>query len=476
MNTRLRKIDYLNYLKCPQEYWLAYHQPLLFGSEPDTLEYRHLRQQGYDVEWYVKRLEQFQPSESRAVDFQRTFQTDAMLARSDIVVTDNQTGIVDIYEIKGAASVKDEHYNDVAFQKLVAEASGVAVGRCYVITMNADYVRHGDIEPEKLFSTTDITEEVALRMEGTERQAREAIRYLDTVPVASLLDYCKDNKLDCKFLRVHFPDLPEYTIFDIAYLKNDKRRELLTQDIVAIVDVPDDFPLSDKQRKQVNAAKTGETVIDHEEIRKRMDAWQYPLQFLDYETFSYAIPQFDGIRPFQQMCFQYSLHTIDVPGAEPRHHEYLARHDEPNPPLALAEHLKNAMSGGIGTVFVWYEAFEKTRNEEMGVMFPEYKDFFDEVNAHTCDLMKIFADRLYVHPDFKGRSSIKKVMPALCPHLSYEDLGISEGLTASISWFHAVKWENMDDAERQRIFQDLLEYCKLDTWAMVEIYRVLADL
>jgi hypothetical protein len=91
--------------------------------------------------------------------------------------------------------------------------------------------------------------------------------------------------------------------------------------------------------------------------------------------------------------------------------------------------------------------------------------------------MKIFADRLYIHPDFKGRSSIKKVFPAICPHATkYDSLGISEGLTASISWFHAVKRLDMDPAERQRIFQDLLEYCTLDTWAMVEIFYVLDGL
>ena len=136
-------------------------------------------------------------------------------------------------------------------------------------------------------------------------------------------------------------------------------------------DVPDDFPLSDKQRKQVAAAKSGATVVERDEIMKRMDTWEYPLHFLDYETFSYAIPQFDGVRPFQQMCFQYSLHTIDSPGGQVRHSgEYLARNGEPNPPLKMAESLKKAMSGGIGTVFVWYEAFEKTRNTEMAAMFP----------------------------------------------------------------------------------------------------------
>ena len=159
-----------------------------------------------------------------------------------------------------------------------------------------------------------------------------------------------------------------------------------------------------------------------------------------------------------------------------RHSEYLARNGEANPPLKLAEHMRQAMSGGIGTVFVWYEAFEKTRNSEMASMFPEYDEFFTEVNNKTVDLMKIFADRLYIHPEFKGRSSIKKVLPVLVPALKYSDLGISEGMTASISWYRAAKWDNLPDDERERIFGDLDKYCELDTLAMVEIYRVLAAL
>ena len=476
MKDRLTKTAFLNYLKCPREFWLTYHQPLLFAG-PDTLEYEHLRQQGYAVQQLVKELGRFQPNENQTVDFERAFQTAELYARSDVVVTRARTGVVDIYEIKGAATVKDEHYDDVAFQKLVAEKSGVAVGCCHVVTMNGEYVRQGKIDVEQLFTITDVTDQIALRMTKTDQQAADAAAYLNSVPMPSLLDYCADNKLECRFIKLHFPDLPAYTIFDIAYLKNDKRRQLLADGIVAITDVPEDFPLSSKQQIQVAAARSGEIVIDCEEIAKRIASWEYPLHFLDYETFSYAIPQFEGVKPFQQMCFQYSLHTIDSPGAEPRHSgEYLARDGEPNPPLRLAESLKEALSGGIGTVFVWYEAFEKTRNTEMAAMFPEFAVFFQEVNAKTVDLMKIFADRLYIHPDFKGRSSIKKVLPVLVPNLSYGKLGISEGLTASISWFRGATWGNMDAEERQRIFDDLEEYCKLDTLAMVEIFNVLKNL
>ena len=474
MKDRLTKTAYLNYLKCPQEFWLDYHHASV-EPEPITLEHEHLRQQGYLVQQLVKKRAEFQDSDSRLVEFERAFQTTDLYARSDIIVTDKGTGTLDIYEIKAAAKVKEEHYEDVAFQKVVIERNGFNVGRCFVITMNGEYVRQGEVDVEQLFVITDVTDDVEQRLETTQEQIYAAIQYLDSIPVPSLVDYCMENKLNCRFIQLHFTDLPDYTVFDIVRLAHDKRRQLLSAGVIDIRHVPEDFKLSEKQRQQIRAAKQNEVIIDRERLTKCIDGWQYPLHFLDYETFSYAIPQFDGIKPFQQMCFQYSLHTIDEPGGEVTHQTFLARDDESNPARALAESLKGALSGEIGTVFVWYESFEKTRNSEMAQMFPDLAPFFEDVNAHTCDLMKVFSENLYVDPKFKGRSSIKKVLPVLRPNLSYKDLGIGDGLTASISWFRAATWDTLSDEERKKIFDDLEKYCELDTRAMVEIYDELVS-
>ena len=148
---------------------------------------------------------------------------------------------MDLYETKSSSSIKDEHIDDVAFQKMVVEQTGLMVNRCFVITTNSDYVRRGDIDPEELFVVTDVTEFVTDRLPATTQRAKDAVAYLKTVPVPSLVDYCVDKKLDCRFIKLHFPDLPDYTVFDIAFLKNEKRRLLLSEGIVAIIDVPDDF-------------------------------------------------------------------------------------------------------------------------------------------------------------------------------------------------------------------------------------------
>lgn len=474
MKDRLTKSDFLRYLKCPPEFWLYVRQPLLV-AQPVTLEQEHLRQQGYSVQQLVKTLDRFQDHAGIGFNYERPFQTFEFYARCDIVAVHNDTGVIDLYETKSGASVKDEYVDDVAFQRLVCEQSGYDVGRCYVITANTEYVRRGDIDPEGLFAVTDVTDLVEQRLPSIKQQAYAAIAYLRTIPVPSLLDYCDKAKLNCEFIKLHFPDLPEYTIFDISFLKNEKRRLLLAEGVVGIVDVPDDFPLSVKQRAQVDAAKNRSINIDADAITKRIDSWEYPLHFLDYETFQYAIPQFEGVRPYQQMCFQYSLHTIDEQGATPRHSFFLSK-GEGDPPRAMAESLKHAMGANIGSVLVWFESFEKTRNSEMAEMYPDLSDFFEEVNSKTVDLMKVFSDKLYVHPDFKGRSSIKKVLPVLRPDLSYKQLRIGDGLTATISWFRAVKWTSLTEEERNEIFKGLEKYCELDTWAMVAIFEHLAAL
>lgn len=473
MKNRLTKTAYLKFLMCPNEFWLSY-QPFYQKTEPDTLEYEHLRQQGYDVERFVKQLERFQTDERIQVDFQRAFQTMDLYAKSDVVVTDRSNGEIDIYEIKSSSKVKPEHLEDVAFQKIVAQQSGFIVKNCYVLILNGEYTRNGEIDPEQLFKIEDVTEQISCMISTTESQIDAAIAFADSVPVPSLVDYCPE-KLDCEYVRLNFPDLPDYTVFNISRINKGKLTELLERNILDIRDIPDGFKLSDKQQIHVTAAKTGQPIIDAVKIIERISSLPYPLHFLDYETFSYAIPQFDGVRPFQQMCFQYSLHTIHEKGGEPEHKAFLARSEE-NPPYELAARLKQDLSDNLGTVFVWYEGFEKTRNEEMAVMFPEFTEFFNELNARTYDLMKIFSDNLYVHPAFKGSSSIKKVLPVLCPHLSYKELGIGDGLTASISWYRAVKWDNLDDAIRNKTFSDLDAYCHLDTKAMVEIFYKLLEL
>jgi hypothetical protein len=201
-----------------------------------------------------------------------------------------------------------------------------------------------------------------------------------------------------------------------------------------------------------------------------LSSFVFPLYFLDYETLSSVVPLFDGHTPYQQVPFQYSLHTVSAPGGVLEHFGYL--HNEYSDPIrplteSLASHI-----GNTGTILVWYENFEKSRNTEMGDSDHGCFSFYKDINDRIIDLMTPFSCGWYAHKDFLGSASIKKVLPVLVPELSYMDLDIHEGVTAQRIWMDTIlDGKNGDD--REKILNNLFEYCKLDTLAMVRIFQKL---
>lgn len=142
----------------------------------------------------------------------------------------------------------------------------------------------------------------------------------------------------------------------------------------------------------------------------------------------------------------------------------------------MAQHLRTHL-GMRGSVVVWNKAFEATRNREMGTMYPEYQPFFNGVNQRIFDLMLIFSKGYYIHPDFQGSASIKKVLPVLSPQFegSYAALNIPTGDEAMLVWLEIIEGRYTPDLV-ETAKQDLLRYCELDTLAMVENWKVLQDL
>lgn len=341
---------------------------------------------------------------------------------------------VDLYEIKASTSAKVEHEFDLAFQTAVLEGTGLKVRNIYVIHVNNQYVRHGAIEADKITHIEDVTIKVRKRSDATAKYMPLA---LATAQQKTMPDPSPDlAKLGSKksWLQVYEAIVPQ---------------------------PPKEYP-----------ADTAPT-IQHDKVTDFLGQLKYPLYFLDYETLMSLVPYFDGHRPYQQVPFQYSLHILQSPDAELDWKEYL-HHDNSDPALPLAEQLIKDI-GYSGSVLVWYEGFEKARNSELGEMLPEYKDAMDALNNRVVDLMVPFKSKWYDDPRFEGSASIKQVLPVICPELSYKDLGIQEGGSAQRLWMEAVL-DNKRADQKDQILADLIEYCKLDTLAMVEIFRKLRDL
>jgi len=461
MNIVLTKSDFLRFLQCPKQLWLHKNKPEI---KPDlSITEEAIFEQGYEVEVLANQLF------SENAQFQVEVSVEGLYAKADVLELDGSTGKWNLYEVKSSNKVKKEHISDLAFQKYVFEKSGKEIQDCFVVHLNGDYVRKGDIDVQSLFTITNVTDKVEDYLHELPNliETAKQILELKEEPKVRVGSQCK-NPYVCPFMEYCWKDIPKHTVFDLPHFHGRKRDQLLNQDTLMVQDIPDDFPLTDKQWAHARVMQNGKAHIDQPKIVEALNELEFPLYFLDYESCNPAIPLFDGISPAQQLCFQYSLHILEEDGETLHHKEFL--HTGKDTPLP---HLLKQMREDIGpkgSVIVWFKPFETGRNKEMAKLYLEYADFLNDINERTFDLMDVFKNGHFIHPDFRGSSSIKKVLPVLAPDFSHSELEIRDGGTASVTWFRAVH-KDEHAVTMQEVQEALLEYCKLDTLAMVKIFK-----
>ena len=496
---KLSKTNFLICLDCAKNAWLKIHKPEVYkkkalssfelniidtGNEIDRLA-RGLFPGGVlvdsrdNTELTKKLMEEKTP-----VIYQPVFATEKYRAVSDIFVFNSDTNAYDLYEVKSSTASEEsggrkteDYLIDMAFQKNVLNDLGIKIGTLNLIRLNKKYVRSGDINLQELFFVEDLTSQVNEKLDDIRQKMEGAYEILssEAEPKGHCDCILKGKNLHCTTAWYSNSDLPGYPVHAISRINGKKLAELVDSHIFNIHDVPDDFPLSDNQKRQVETAKSGKKYIDKAGISEFLGAMKYPLAFLDYETYPSAVPKYDRYSPYQQIPFQFSLHVIDSHESELEHYDFIYT-DKDCPDESFAEALKKHLPEK-GSVLVWNQSFEKKRNEEIGKRLPEYQDFMQNVNNRVVDLMIPFHGKttIYDHPEFKGSASIKYVLPALVPHLSYKDMHIQEGGSASDTWNRIVSGGYSEDEKNMKI-QALKDYCHLDTLAMVEIWRVLKSI
>lgn len=484
----ITKTDFMTFRKCASDFWMKKHKPELFENiTPSDFE-QQLIEQGYEVEMFAQKLfpegidaKNMKQEElalllgtADTILFQPTFAAANLQARVDILkVTEDG---LHIYEVKGSTNKdkpKEDYLWDAGFQKEVIERAGHKVHKVFLIELNKEFIKDGPINPNDILIITDITQEIIDNHIEVKIEIANALkRLLDLTPPASCDCYYKIRKNHCHSF-THFYTLPDYAVHDITRISKSKIKTFQTEGVVAVDDISQYDLLTEIQLNQVTTHQKDHAIIRHQEIKDSIATLAYPLYFLDYETYPAAIPVFDGCFPYQQVPFQYSLHIQNVPDGPFEHKEFLQRTNS-SPIHAIAASLRKDI-GDTGSVIVWNQSFEGGRNKELAAANPELAHFLLGLNGRFFDLMKIFNNQYYVHKSFKGRNSIKKVLPVLCPHLTYETLGIKDGGAATTAWKSMV-FEDLSTDQKDLIAHDLLKYCKLDTWAMVEILNCLDKL
>ncbi|MFQ5620861.1 MAG: DUF2779 domain-containing protein, partial [Candidatus Nanoarchaeia archaeon] len=278
---------------------------------------------------------------------------------------------------------------------------------------------------------------------------------------------------DCPIPDECWPNVPHDSVFTLTRGKK-KAIELHKQGITILKEVPGDFKLTDKQHIQRECAISGKPHVHKESIKHFLSMLEYPLFYLDFETINTDIPLFDKSTPYQQITFQYSLHVVEREGAEPKHYEFLAEGTE-DPRPAFANSLKEHI-GDKGNIVVYNESFEKSCLKKLAEAFPEYEEWIEQALTRVVDLIIPFRSYLCYHPEQKGSASIKYVLPALT-ETSYEGMEIASGDVASLAYLN-MYLEGLKPSEEKinKTRKALLEYCGLDTKAMIDVHKVLVKM
>jgi hypothetical protein len=421
----------------------------------------------YDPDSYERQVELTREAIEKGITtlYEASFQFENVFVKVDILHKEKDGWA--LYEVKSATSVKDVYIPDAAVQYYVVKGTGLPVSRVFLVHINNQYVREGDIEVEKLFAINDVTLEV--------RQIQDTIEgELDTqktmlrgdIPHIDIGLYCSDP-YDCDFIGHCWEHIPEGSVFSIRGSKA-LPFTLYNRGIIHLKDVPIHM-LSTNQRLQVEAALEKKVLISKEAIEDFLGSLWYPLYFLDFETMNAAIPPFDGTRPYQQVPYQYSLHVLEREGAPLKHHEYLAPPGV-DPRKELAAKLLVEIPDDA-CVLAYVAGFEKGILKDLAGYLPEFEGKIGRIIGNMADLALPFQKRYLYHWRFDGSYSLKAVLPTLMPDLTYDNMEIRNGDMAMQAYTRMQV--SHDPAEIERIRKALLAYCSLDTLAMVKIVEKL---
>lgn len=472
----LTKSKYLNGLQCPKLLWITFNKPELLPEIDTSTQFKFneghkvgelatiLYKEGISIptdEFMGNIRKTKELLEKRTTLFEPGFMTENLFARADILepVEDNQW---DIIEVKMGTAVKEVNIHDVSFQRYVYEKAGLKIRKCFLMHINNQYVKKGEIDPEGLFTKEDITEQL-ISKEDISKFITEMFNIIksDEMPDIQINKNCT-SPYECPLFSNCWGFLPENNVFNL-YRGGKKSFELFENSTLAIKDIPDNFKLNAKQEIQKQCELLGTPHINKEAIKAFLDTLEYPLYYLDFETFGPVIPLFDGMRPYQKIPFQFSLHIVEEDGTI-THKSFLGNAD--NPRKEFLDKLKEYL-GNKGSIIVYNQVFEKGVLLELAHDFPEYEEWKDAIINRFIDLLIPFRNFDYYNPTQQGSASIKKVLPAITGK-DYSHLEIDNGILASIS-FAEVAYGSASEEERIKVRENLEKYCTLDTEGMIWI-------
>lgn len=483
----ISKSRYLEGLQCPKLLWFRYNAKDQFPPiDPST---QAIFDQGHLVGNYAKQLfprgieiaaKPWEYPKIEAITreslghgvpiFEAGFAFQQAFARCDIL-NPSERGGWDLIEVKSATKVKDVNFDDVAIQLFICRGAGLSINRCFVYVVNNQYVRRGDIDPQGLFTSVDVTKEAVARQADVPKHlaAMQSMIRKRSHPDIPIGPHCSDP-YECMLMDLCWNDLPGHSVFTLY--RSRRSFEWFEEGIVKLIDIPLETNFTETQEIQLETVRNGRPHVDRKVLREFLGGLRYPLYLLDFETFNTAIPLYDGVRPYQKIPFQYSLHVLHSEGEKPKHFSYLAD-GSTDPRPGILTNLKKLL-GSAGSILCYNASFEKGVLRESSEMYPAYAPWHSTLEARIIDLYEPFRNFAFYHPDQRGSASLKAVLPVLTGE-TYEGMPIADGDTASREYLR-VTFGDVKPSERARVRKQLEEYCGFDTQAMIGILKRLYTL
>ena len=487
----LSKSKIIAFRQCPKRLWLEVHRPEVKEETPGMQARFDV---GHQVGEIARRL--YDPTgDGVTVDVQRDgfseafrlsaellaaadrpvfeagFQVPGALAFADVMlpVGNRRKRAWKMVEVKSSASVKDYHREDIAVQAFIARSMGVRLSEVCLAHIDTKWVYPGDGDYRGLLVEHDLTAD-SLAMAGDAKEwiqgGQETVRKR-TEPEVSTGSHCSDP-FECPFVGYCSSKevQPEHPVDCLPRLTQKQRTRLQELGVTELGDVPEEL-LNPQQRLVRKHTLANKVFHDKRGAASALGDTGFPAHFLDFETAGLAVPVWPGTRPFQQIPVQFSLHIVRE-DMRTDHHEFLGL-DGSDPSRALAEALLAACEP-TGPVFVYNATFERSVMRSLAERFPDLSRGLGAITGRIVDLLPIARDHYY-HPGQQGSWSIKSVLPAAVPQLSYDDLdGVKDGSAAMDAFAEAIRPETSADL-REEIRRELLAYCERDTLAMVAVWQ-----
>jgi hypothetical protein len=489
----LSKSRLLAFRQCKRKLWLEVHRPELLqlsantkavfatGNTVGALARRlhdsdgngvliDAQQSGFDA---AAQLTIASMSKGLPV-FEALFRADGAIAFADVMLPTMRGGrrAWRMIEVKSSTRVSDHHIDDVGIQSYLAGRCGVELEQVALATIDSKWTYPGGDDYGGLLVETDLTEKAAQRAESVPEWLEQARHIVGErgEPSTETGDHCT-KPYACGFVH-HCQGTQSAAVFPVDWLPRlgqQLKAYIVENQVREISNVPDRL-LNIEQRRVKDCTISGQQYFDQAAAREELAVHPLPAYFLDFETASFAVPRWAGCRPYQKMPFQFSVHRLSLSGAV--EHSWFLDLSGGDPTAALADRLLKDC-GTQGAIFVYNRGFESSCIREMAERLPSLATGLEALRQRLVDLLPI-VKRHYYHPAQEGSWSIKRVLPAMVPNLQYDDLnGVQDGGGAQLAYVEATD-PKTSDGRRSEIERQLLEYCKLDTRAMVMIWQKLA--